>query len=53
VKGTKTLKATGQCLMRIPKMKVKVLENILVIICELNDVIWGRNMRCEKEMGNY
>lgn len=20
---------------------------------ELNDVIWGRNMRCEKEIGNY
>ena len=39
--------------MRVPKMKVKVLENILEIICELIDIIWGRNMRCEKGMGNY
>ena len=34
-------------------MKVKVLENILAIICEFNDIIWARNMRCEKGMGNY
>lgn len=39
--------------MRVPKMKVKVMENIQAIICELNDVIWGRNIRCEKGMGNY
>jgi hypothetical protein len=53
VKGTKALKPTEQCLMRVPKMKVTVLEKILAIICELNYVIWGRNMRCEKGMGNY
>jgi len=37
VKGIQTLKATEQCLMRVPKM-VKVLENILAIIYELNEV---------------
>jgi hypothetical protein len=53
MKGTKILKATEQCSMRVPKMKVKVIENILAIVWELNDVIWGRNVRCKKEMGNY
>jgi len=38
--------------MRVTKMKVKVLEYILAIICELNDVIWGRNTRCEKDIGD-
>jgi len=51
MKGTKILKATEQCLMTVPKMKVKVIENILAIISELNDVIWGGNMRCEKGDG--
>lgn len=27
--------------------------NILETICALNNIIWGRNMRCEKGMGNY
>jgi hypothetical protein len=53
IKGIKILKETEQCSMRVPKMKVKVIENILAIVWELNDVIWGRNMRCENGMENY
>ena len=34
VKCKISLKATEKCLMRVPEMKIKVVENIFAIICE-------------------